>query len=88
MRQALSGGGALDRPADQRRGRTGVLMVGMPGAARERACAIDALAEIDVSRIQGRGSRVKAAGARPRPASGFALHARRAQDEGFGSNAS
>ena len=35
MRQALVRGGALDRPADQRRRRTGVLMVGIPGAAGE-----------------------------------------------------
>ena len=33
MRQAIVGGGAFDRTRDQRRGRTGVLMVGIPRAA-------------------------------------------------------
>jgi hypothetical protein len=56
MRQAFVGGGAFDRPADQRRGRAGVLMVRIPGAKGETARAKDVLAEIDVSRIQGGGS--------------------------------
>ena len=50
------GGRVFDRPADERGGETGVLMVGMPRAAGELAGAKHALAEIDVSRIQGRGS--------------------------------
>jgi hypothetical protein len=83
MRQALACGGAFDRAADQRRGRTGVLMVGMPRAARERACAKNARAEIDVSRIQGRGSSCPCAERPWLRAAGFALEARLAQDKPF-----
>jgi hypothetical protein len=79
MRQALVGGGAFDRPADERRRRAGVLMVGIPGPARERAGAKNARAEIDVGRIQSQGSPAHApralGAARP-----FALQPRRAQD--------
>jgi hypothetical protein len=56
MGQPVFGGHVFDRPADERGGETGVLMVGMPRAAGERARTKNARAEIDVSRIQGRGS--------------------------------
>ena len=52
MGKARLGGGALDRPADQRRGRTGVLMVGMPWAAGEGARAKDAFRDFAVGCVQ------------------------------------
>ena len=52
MRQAVARRGALDRPADQRRGRPGVLMLGIPRADGEGARAKDALAEFDISSVQ------------------------------------
>ena len=79
MRQALVGGGAFDRPADERRRRASVLMVGIPGPARERARAKKVRAEIDVGRIQGQGSSAHAPGVLG-AAQPFALQPRRAQD--------
>ena len=52
MGKARLGGGALDRPADQRRGRTGVLMIGMPWAAGEGARAKDAFGDFAVGCVQ------------------------------------
>ena len=56
MGQAVAGGGAFDRPADQRRGRTGVLMVGIPRAAGEGACAKRAIRDFAVGCVQLRAS--------------------------------
>ena len=52
MGEAVVRGGAFDRTGYQGRGRPGVLVLGVPRTARERARAKGAVAEIDISRVQ------------------------------------
>ena len=54
--KALFSRGAFDRPANQRRGRTGVLVIRAPRAAGEGARLKNAFADFDVSCVQGRAS--------------------------------
>ena len=53
MGEAFARGRPLDGAADQRRGRAGVLVVGMPGAAGQLPRVKDALAHFDISGFQG-----------------------------------
>ena len=53
MGEAVLHGSALDRPADQRRRRAGVLMFWIPRADGERL-ALMPLAEFDISSVQAR----------------------------------
>ena len=77
------------RPIGRRRARSrgrsapraaGMLMVGVPWAAGERAGAKDALAEIDIGRIQGCGPQVKASGAQSAHGGVLPVTARGEQD--------
>ena len=52
MGQSVFGGGALDRATDQRRRRTGVLMVGMPRAAGQLTRAKHAVADFAIGCVQ------------------------------------
>jgi hypothetical protein len=52
MGQALARGRMLNRPADECRGRTGVLMLGMPRAAGERASGKDAVSDFVIGCVQ------------------------------------
>jgi hypothetical protein len=54
MREARFGCGVLDRAADQRRGRSGVLMVGMPGPAGQRTCEEMTLSQFDIGGVDRR----------------------------------
>jgi hypothetical protein len=83
MGQAVARGDALDGPADERRGRTGVLMGGIPGAASKPASAKGARAKIDVSRVQDRGSFNSSAGNWRRGAARCAPQAPVAQEKRF-----
>ena len=53
MAEAFLRRGALDRAADQRRGRPGVLMVGTPRPNGQRRSPGRPLAEFDIGRVQG-----------------------------------
>ena len=77
MRKPVRRRRAFDGAADQRRGRAGVLMLGVPRANGERARAIEALAQFNVSSVQGEPPRVRV----PSPA----LLAKVARSAGWGS---
>ena len=53
MGEAFARGRPLDGAADQRRGRAGVLVVGMPGAAGQLPRVKDALVHFDISGFRG-----------------------------------
>jgi hypothetical protein len=52
MSQSVLGGGAFDRAADERGGRAGVLMVGMPRATRERRRPKAIVVELNIGCVQ------------------------------------